>query len=324
MVKFSRSIVGTHGLIDRAIEETSNSYHPGGIPMSSVGHDCYRKIYYDLHWVSGAKEFEARMIRLFDTGEIYEERLLDWLEAAEGVSVQRTGENGKQIKVSLAGGWLRGKLDGRARGLVEAPKTTHVVECKSHNDNSFKSLLKNGVKKSKPEHYAQMQSYMEATGDKRALYLAVNKNDDDIYLERVEYDVEYCIRMISKCEAVGKSDTPPPPLHKNPDARNAFDCRFCDHKGVCKGEEFPKSTSCRTCAFVSKESGDPPTWHCDKYDAPLSYKDQLAGCSAHLFKKELVPGELIEFDEETHTVRYKMKNVDIWTDGNKLDESESF
>jgi hypothetical protein len=42
----------------------------------------------------------------------------------------------------LRSGWLRGKLDGRALEIPEAPKTLHVVETKSHKEKSFKELVK--------------------------------------------------------------------------------------------------------------------------------------------------------------------------------------
>ena len=59
----------------------------------------------------------------------------------------------------------------------------HVVETKSHKEKSFKELVKHnplgggeGLKKSKPDHYAQCQSYMHAQGLSRCIYLAVNKH----------------------------------------------------------------------------------------------------------------------------------------------------
>jgi hypothetical protein len=49
-------------------------------------------------------------------------------------------------------------------------------------------LEKKGVKVSKPMHWAQMQVYMLGTKIERALYVAVCKDDDRIYTERVKYD----------------------------------------------------------------------------------------------------------------------------------------
>lgn len=308
--------LGIGSLIDEAIELASNPYNGAGIGMSSAAHNCWRRIWYDLHWADGVPQFNAQVLRIFETGNIYEDRLLDWLEAAEGVRVKRFEDNGKQMRAVLADGFLRGYLDGRVLGLPEAPKTPHVVECKSHNDKSFKEVMKKGVKTAKPDHYAQMQAYMQATGDKRALYLAVNKNDDHIYTERIEHDVEYCIQLEEKCRAIAKSSEAPPPLHKDPDSRGALDCMFCNHKTMCKGETFPKTTTCRTCAFVTKIPDGNATWHCDRFDKPLSYNDQKEGCGAHLYNPDLIPGEVVKYDDEKHTIEYKLNDGRTWTDGN--------
>ena len=48
-------------------------------------------------------------------------------------------------------------------GIPEAPKTWHVLEFKTHNSKSFAKLEKEGVQKSNPMHYAQMQVYMGCT-----------------------------------------------------------------------------------------------------------------------------------------------------------------
>lgn len=302
-------------------QQRGESWLSAGIPMSSAAHPCYRKVWYDLHWVSGVKEFEARILRLFETGEIYEERLLDWLEGVHGVEVQRFDDKGKQLKAVLAGGFLRGKLDGRCIGLPEAPKTPHTIECKSHNDKSFKGVVKAGVKEGKPEHYAQMQSYMHAMGDTRALYMAINKNDEEIYLERVEYNVEYCLKMISKCEAVAKSEEPPHKLHEDPRKRGALECRWCDHKGVCHDNMFPESMNCRTCAHVSTSLDGNATWKCALTGHPLSYSEQREGCSAHLLIPEIVPGELIDFDEDKLIATYRLNDGREWKDSRSLEIS---
>ena len=55
-----------------------------------------------------------------------------------------------------------------ALGLLEAPKTWHVVEFKTHSAKSFRELAAKGVAEAKPQHWAQMQVYMHLTGITRA------------------------------------------------------------------------------------------------------------------------------------------------------------
>ena len=85
-----------------------------------------------------------------------------------------------------------------AINLIEAPKTWHVVEFKTHAQKSFTDLAAKKVRESKPQHYAQMQVYMLLTEISRAIYLAVNKNTDDLYVERIELDKAFAAQLLEK------------------------------------------------------------------------------------------------------------------------------
>jgi hypothetical protein len=70
-------------------------------------------------------------------------------------------------------------------GLPQAPKTPHILEIKTASDKYFREMEKSGVKKAKPEHWAQMQMYMKWSIDQfkedgctRAIYIVVNKDND--------------------------------------------------------------------------------------------------------------------------------------------------
>lgn len=313
------NVVGTQKSIDEAL--VRDAREPGynlGIAASELGKPCARQIYYNWRWLHELEKPEPKMLRIFKRGEEYEEILLDELEAAEGVELQRFDERGRQIKIALVGGHVRGKLDGRAIGLPEAPKSTHTVECKSHNDKSFKDLVKRGVKKSKPEHFCQTMLYMHSMGDKRGLYMAGNKNDEARWNERLEYDVEYCIRMEAKAEMIIKSDQPPPKLHETPDLPGNMDCRFCKHKAICHLDAIPKTHNCRSCVYAKPIMDGKASWECSFHAKLLTYDEQRSGCDAHLFNPELIPGEVVEFNEEDHKVTYKLRNGKEFVDGNQV------
>ena len=169
-------------VVDRILEALAKGAKGGdnaGVPMSDAVNPCDRAIWYSFRWASPPEAPDGERESRFRTGEIWEDRLLDDLESI-GCDVERVDpETSKQCRAELANGFLRGKLDGVARGIPEAPQALHVVECKSHNEKSYKALVKDGVAKAKPEHFAQCQLYMKATGIDRALYLAVNKNTDE-------------------------------------------------------------------------------------------------------------------------------------------------
>jgi hypothetical protein len=303
----------TAALIDLYIKRKARKpAHSNGISMSAIGKECLRAAWYDFHWVFPPKEWEAKMLRLFESGEEYERRLLDWLEAT-GVEVQRLDDNtGKQIKCALASGFLRGKLDGRCYGLPEAPKTPHTVECKSHNRKSFDELIKKKLKEAKLEHWTQCQLYMHSTGDTKALYMAECKDTDRMYLEFVEYDAQYCLWVIARAEAVVDADVPPPKISDKPTHPR---CKFCDYATLCHGEKFPVN-NCRTCIFARPVRDGKANWNCGRWNKPISYDEQRLGCEAHLFIAELIPGEVIHFDEDANTVLYRLTSGTEWTDGN--------
>ena len=54
-------------------------------------------------------------------------------------------ETGRQWRVEAHGGHFGGSLDGVALGLLEAPKTWHVLEFKTHSVKSFADLVAKGV-----------------------------------------------------------------------------------------------------------------------------------------------------------------------------------
>lgn len=151
----------------------------GYLGASIIGHDCDRYLWYTFR-ACVKRDFSGRIYRLFQTGNLAESRFVAELEGI-GCEVVSHDEAGKQIEVLAIGGHFSGHLDGMALGVPEAPKSWHVCEFKTHNDKSFGALQKAGVQKSKPLHYAQMMVYMGLTKVDRALYLAMNKDTDEIY-----------------------------------------------------------------------------------------------------------------------------------------------
>ncbi len=173
------------------------------------------------------------------------------------------------------GGHFSLSLDGAVLGLPEAPETWHVLECKTHNDDSFKKLQKEGLEKSKPVHFAQVQVGMLLSGMDRALYFSKNKNTDAYDAERVSLDKSRAKGLIEKAAEVVKSDGPCAPLSRDP---SWFECKFCDHHPLCfEGASLEKS--CRTCLHVAV--ADKAAWWCRKKEAVLSLEDQKAACGEY-------------------------------------------
>jgi len=291
-------------------QDNGYRYHLGA---SLIGDTCDRSLFYSFRWAT-KRAFEGRMLRLFDTGNKEEARFVADLRAA-GVEVWDTDPDnpGKQIGVRDDFGHFGGSLDAVLLGLKEAPKTAHVGEFKTHGEKSFLALKKDGVQKSKPRHYAQMQIYMHLLNLTRAFYLAKNKNTDELYSERVNYDLEFSTRMVARANRIIQSSKPPEKISQDP---SWFECRFCDHHAVCHGDAVP-DRHCRSCMHSTPVEGG--EWHCAAMDKLIDRETQEKGCSLHLYNPSLVHGEQTDAGIDIPTgkpfVRYSMADGSEWTDG---------
>ena len=286
---------------------------------STFGTECERAHWYQFRWVNPPEQFSGRKLRLFKTGHREEARMIADLRRADVEVIDINPDTNEQWGVSALGGHLRGHLDGLVLNIPEAPRTTHVLEVKTHNDKSYRDLLVNRVKKSKPGHYRQMHLYMGLTKIDRALYIAHNKNDDSLYVERVKFDRAEFDRLIARAERTISASRAPPKLFEDPSSRAAYVCQWCPSKGVCHEGDFARR-NCRTCVDATPIIDDTDKagrWTCDYWKKDLTREEQQRGCPHHVYLPSLVPGKQIDSDAEQRTVTYQMKNGSIWIDGGK-------
>jgi len=306
MVPIPRPTSSTQRTVQDALEAQGDDWESVGVPAGDIGVECDRAVWLAFRRASVPEEITWKKRRIFERGNIEEERLLDLLRLI-GVEVW-----GQQERVRAVGGHLRGKIDGRALGLIEAPKTEHVVECKSSNEAAFKKVKKDGVKIGKPEHYATFQFYMYGLGIDRVFYMMSNKNDEDLHFERVELDLEYAMRAVARIERIINMPEPPGRLCSK---RDDFRGMFCRQAEVCWGEIRARS-HCRTCLHSTPLMDGNAGWDCSRWSKPLSLVEQDAGCPAMLYIPSLMVGwEQVDCDEENETITYRSPNGDIYVDG---------
>lgn len=193
---------------------------------SQLGDECDRKLWYIYHWCLPGESFSGRMYRLFDRGHREEDR---FIRALEGIGVTVFNQ---QEEVSALDGRLTGHIDGQAIGVPEAPKTVHVLEFKTFNDKTFKELKSKGVEGAKFQHFVQLQIYMFLLGIDRALYLAINKNDDEIYQERIELNRKFAESQIARGKRIIEAQEPPARISEKPEW---FKCKYCPAWSICHG-----------------------------------------------------------------------------------------
>jgi hypothetical protein len=250
---------------------------------SIMGHHCERYIWLQFRWAV-IEKFEGRMLRLFNRGHREEALLVKDLRDA-GLDIHDFDPKTRK-QFNIKDGHLGGSLDGIIyQGVPEAPKKRHIAEFKTHSLKSFDALVKDGVEKAKLQHYVQMQVYMHYTGIDRALYVAVCKNDDHIFTERVRYAKEKALSFIERAKRLASSDNIPPPITSDP---TWWQCKMCPAHSFCHQKQPAKEINCRTCSNVTAEADG--SWHCVKWgDTIPTPEAQLEGCDHHVLHPDLVP-----------------------------------
>jgi hypothetical protein len=295
----------TVATIYRAYESDADDGHRPHLGASLIGHACERYLWLTFRW-AGSKKHSGRMLRLFKAGQDFEPRIVAELRRI-GVEVHETAPDGKQWRVSAVGGHFGGSMDGAARGFPEAPKSWAVVEFKTHNAKSF-AALKDGVQKSKPQHWAQMQTYMGMTGMARAMYIAENKDTSELYAEWVHFDEVEFARLKVRAERVIIAAEPPLRCSNDP---SWYVCKMCDFHPLCHGEEAP-DVNCRTCAHSTPVvDGEDGKWNCREFgEVGLIAQRESHRCSSHRYipillerfakQKDYVNGDVV-YEQEHGT-----------------------
>ena len=310
MVKLPTAPTPTVDAIMAAYEEAQGDGFREHLGASLIGKSCERALWYDFRWVTWSRH-EGRILRLFETGQREEERLVRNLRATGATVLEVDPATGRQFRVGAHGGHFGGSLDGIALGLLEAPKTWHVIEFKTHSAKSFNQLVAKGVVASKPQHAAQMQIYMHLMGLSRAFYLAVCKDTDALYAERMDADPGEAERLLARARRIIDAARPPSRISDDP---AWFECRMCSHRAVCH-EGAKAAVNCRTCLHSTPVEGG---WHCARHDHRPNSTDQRIACSKHLFIPDLVAGDVVDAGEDF--VSYRMKDGSNWVNDARSEE----
>ncbi|QIG73303.1 putative exonuclease RecB type protein [Rhizobium phage RHph_N17] len=202
----------------------------------------------------------------------------------------------KQWRISDVEGHFGGSLDGIADAPFDIPVDVGVsieallsstsnkfipmgeeflLEFKTHNTKSFCKLVEERVKVAKPVHWAQMQIYMHKKGLRFAVYVAVNKNDDDLWIEVVEYDPAEGPKLLARAERVIHAKTLPARVGKHP---SWHECKFCDYSKQCH-YSAPLEKNCRNCKFAEPVPGG--EWRCNQWNAIIPVAAILNGCDSY-------------------------------------------
>lgn len=260
--------IDTRLKVQKAIEDGLIVQKPRPyLGLSSIGEKCGRKLWYGFR-ICSVFTITQRQHRLFQRGHNEE----PFIQA----DLRRVGiwHHDDQLEVITGHGHIKGHIDDLLDYVPDAPKTTHLGEYKTHNDKSFKDLKKRGMKTSKPMHYAQMICYMSELKLKRGLYIAVNKNDDERYYERISSDDVKAKELIKRGVDIMASEIPPIRIG----SATWFECKWCNHYEICHFSDFPLK-NCRTCQ--AGDIHDCGVWKCSLHKIALTFEQQLVGCDQY-------------------------------------------
>ena len=216
---------------------------------SLIGDECDRKIWLSFHHVQEPK-FNDRMIRLFNRGHLEEGRFLAMLECANIEPCNADpSKDGKQYGGRQ--GWFGGSIDGLAKNVPDLPNENVMLEFKTMNDSRFSAMTKKGVYTTDRRYYLQMQANFSNMNTlypslnlKHCLFMCVNKNNDDIYIEIVDYDEEIGKSMIDKANNLATSSIP----KVLKPCKAYMPCKMCEYRDICfENIEYPHK-DCRNCA----------------------------------------------------------------------------
>lgn len=256
-----------------SIKEDGLRSHLGA---SQIGDACMRKVWFQFRWAA-TEQFDGRMLRLFETGQLYEERFTKLLRLI-GAKVYTHDSEGKQFKVSAHGGHFGGSCDGVATGIDPSPV---LLEMKTWNAKNFAKLAVSGVDTVKPQHVRQAQVYMHFLKLKKCLYMAVCKDTDALHLEWIDYDPTLAERMVERAEVIIFGQGLPVRISDNV---GYWECRFCSMSKVCH-EHAPALVNCRTCQHSKPERNG--TWSCSLNREEIGTQPK-AGCQLHEYLPELI------------------------------------
>lgn len=256
------SAAQTLAAIDAAILAKQEEPFRRHLGASVIGDECARKIWYNFRW-SLVEHFEARMLRLFNRGHLEEKRFIEYLRLI-GVEVWEAGESGENktlMRFSDHHGHFGGTPDGVGRGIKElGPDVPFLLEFKTHNRKSFDKLMAEGLVRTKWKHFVQCQVCMTKMDLQYAVYCAVCKDDDSLFMEIISNNGVEGPRMLERAGRIIWSKEPPPRVNASP---SYFGCKFCHLSRMCHFGDVEPERNCRTCVHSQPVAGyDDGKWEC--------------------------------------------------------------
>lgn len=263
--------------VDLYSKSKRNSRHSVRISPSTLGEECAAKNWYAFRWAKSPEDFDGRMCRLFERGDIEEPRIVESLKGSGWNVWEFNPQTGKQYEVFDLAGHLYGKLDGIGNHPVITNGVNLLLEFKSYNTKRFSQLCNTDkpLKVQDPKYYGQIVIYMMYYDLPACLFYPVNKNDDDIAPMVILRDDSYARDLLRKGETIVNSKVRPARIAES---RSFYKCKMCHFADVCH-DDAPVLVNCRSCVNATAVEGG--VFYCESWNGIIP-KDQLPlGCGEH-------------------------------------------
>lgn len=224
-------------LLDQALQrERDATPSREYLGASRLGAACERQLQYEYAQapVDHGKGFSGRLLRIFERGHQTEDMVIRWLRLA-GFDLKTEDNTGRQFGFSVAGGRLRGHVDGVLVGGPEGFAFPALWENKCLGAKSWREVEKRKLAAAKPIYAAQIalyQTYLELH-QQPALFTAVNADTMEIYAELVPFDAALAQRMSDRAARVISATEAGELLPRSFAESTHFECKVCAWADRC-------------------------------------------------------------------------------------------
>lgn len=197
---------------------------------SGIGSECLRKVQYD--WQCDSVH-AARTKRIFSRGHMFEE-----------ISAKALGQAGFRMErgtaataFTAADGMFKGHADGIvvAGPVIQGLTYPCLWEHKALGASGWRKIEKDGLRKSYPQYFDQVQLYMAYLGldENPALFSAVNSDNCHILHLTVAFDAEAAQAASDRAVLVIKSTQAGELLDRIASKPTDWRCKMCSHSTRC-------------------------------------------------------------------------------------------
>lgn len=225
-----------------------------GHPLAPVPYErgCERALFYEMKRYKSESPFPDNLYRVFSMGHAAEEIVAENLRLA-GFNLITADEKGNQYGFALSPDPNTGhpRFKGFCDGVfIDGPAFIgreedglrlvypFLWENKAVNDKKFKKFRDEGVERSHPYYYSQLQIYMNFLNlwQRPAMITFLNRETGEIACEFVHYNAKHCQAIIDRAARVIEAQGPLV-LARAANEYEKMPCKFCSYRNQCQQDE---------------------------------------------------------------------------------------